>query len=346
MRSANIQLYYPESKWTGVPYGRAFLRSILGHCLVAAALLLIASTATVPVIEQHNSAYVDVLLGSGQQALPDVLSKTGQTQLSTSTMRLAEGPPRPLSVIIPPVINKATVIKPARPNPTAKPVRSVRSREARTRTTREAGFSPTPVVIPGVNPTVVPPATPTTSPVHKFSFSELDGRACQAFYAGEAVMSSDKPRAEALWKEALSIMDEAIPTLMEETGNRDSPVFSEALRNTGRCYQRLEQYPRAREMFQQSADMYLRLQGPDCAGRGVSLVYLGDAFFSEGKLPEAEKHFLDSLPIYETHYGKNSAEAGWTHQRLANVYRAMNRSSDAAHEDELATQMMEQKQRR
>jgi len=310
---------------------------------MATALLLIVATASVPVIKQDNGIYVDVLLGSAQQALPDQLETSGQTRPSTSTRRSTEGLPRKVIAIVPPVISKAALIKLAPTIPLLKPALTPRPRPARTRTSPEQGVSRITAILPGVNPTVVPPATPSETPVHKSSFSELDGRACQAFYAGEAIMSSDRPKAEMLWKQALSIMDEALPTLMEETGNRDTAVFGDALRNTGRCYLRLQQYGRAREMFQQSADMYLRLQGPECAGRGVSLVYLGDALLSDGKLPEAEKQFLDSLPIYEAHYGKRSAELAWTHQRLANVYRAMGKSSDAEREDQLGKQIMEQK---
>ncbi len=343
MRSANIHLYFPESKWSGIHYGRAFLRSILGHCMIATALLLIAATASVPVIEQHNGAYVDVLLGSGQQALPDPLQNRGQTQPSLSTRSSAEGVPRKMSIR--PVVSKAPFIKPAPSSTLIKAAPTPHRKPARTKTTPEPGRAPKVAVLPGVNPPLEPPATPIDNPIHKASFSELDGRACKAFYAGEAIMSSDAVKASALWKEALSIMDEALPTLMQETGNRDSVVFGEALRNTGRCYQRLQQYGPAREMFQQSADMYLRLQGAQCAGRGVSLVYLGDAFFSDGKLPEAEKQFLETLPIYETQYGKSSEELAGMHQRLANVYRAMGKTSDSEREEQLSKQILEQKQR-
>lgn len=311
--------------------------------MIAAAMLLIAAAATVPVIEQHNGPYVDVLLGSGQQALPDPLEKSGQTLPSLSTSSSAEGLPRKMSIR--PVISQAPFIKPAPAPPLIKAAASPRPKHARTKTTREPGSAPKAPVLPGVNHRQVLPATPVDNPIHKASFSELDGRAGKAFYAGEAIMSTDPARASALWKEALSIMDEALPTLMEETGNRDSVVFGEALRNTGRCYQRLQQYGRAREMFQQSADMYLRLQGAQCAGRGISLVYLGDAFFSDGNLAEAKKHFLETLPIYESQYGKTSEELAWTHQRLANVYRAMGKASDCQREEQLSKQIMEQKQR-
>lgn len=185
------------------------------------------------------------------------------------------------------------------------------------------------------------PVTPqAVAPVvTKSTFSELDGRACRVFYKGEAISNTEREKAVGMWREALSLMQEAVPLLKQELGKEENAVLAMAVRNTGRCYERLGDYQKAESLFRESAEMYQRISGTESAERAISLVYLGDLFLTEGKLDAAEKQFLESLPIYEKSYGEKADAVLWTHQRLLNLYRKMGRTVDANRESEIVQKL-------
>lgn len=157
------------------------------------------------------------------------------------------------------------------------------------------------------------------------TFSELDMKACRTFVEGENLAEKDLEKAKSLWQEAIKIMDRAIPLLITESGP-ESATMAEALRNVGRCYDKLKQYDRSAELYSQSAEMLERVKGPEFLGRGISLVYLGDARIEQSNYHEAETALLASLPVYCKHYGENSQYVGWTYQRLARICFHTNRA--------------------
>lgn len=162
----------------------------------------------------------------------------------------------------------------------------------------------------------------------KPSFEELDQKACATFMEGESCANSDPDKASSLWQKSIGIMNQAIPLLEAESGP-ESTTMAEALRNVGRCYDKLTNYERSSQLYMQSAQMLEKLLGPESIERAISLVYYGDAKLNSGNYAEAEAPLLESLPAYRSKYGEKSQYLCWTYQRLARICRQTNRADEA-----------------
>lgn len=186
--------------------------------------------------------------------------------------------------------------------------------------------SPSPVGITNKIASAVTQAAAVFLP--KVSFSELDGKACQSFTEGENVQSSDPVKAKERFRNAIALMDQAIPILESESG-AESTQMAEALQNVGRCYDKLAEYDRSAEYYSNCAKMLSKVSGDQSLGRGIALVFLGDALINQRKFKEAEAALLSSLPIYVKQYGESSQYVKWTYQRLNRICANTDRATEA-----------------
>lgn len=160
------------------------------------------------------------------------------------------------------------------------------------------------------------------------TFSELDRQACQAFYRGETIAGSNKEEAKQLWQKAVGLMELALPLLAAEQGAENAEMAS-ALRNVGRCFDRLNEPNKSCEYYKKSASMYRKLEGADSKEFGVSLVFYADALINQGNFQNAEEPLKESLPIYRQAYGDKSEYVAWTYQRLARICNHTKRQAEA-----------------
>lgn len=186
--------------------------------------------------------------------------------------------------------------------------------------------SPSPVGITNKIASAVTQAAAVFLP--KVSFSELDGKACQSFSEGESVQSSDPVKAKERFRNAIALMDQAIPILESESG-AESTQMAEALQNVGRCYDKLEEYDRSAQYYSNCAKMLGKVSGDQSLQRGIALVFLGDALINQRKYKEAEEALLSSLPIYVKQYGESSQYVKWTYQRLNRICANTDRGAEA-----------------
>lgn len=171
------------------------------------------------------------------------------------------------------------------------------------------------------------------------TFAELDRQACQAFYRGETIASSNAQEAKQLWQKAVALMDEALPLLALEQGAENAEMAS-ALRNVGRCYDRLNQPDKSCEYHKNSAAMYKKLEGSSSKEFGISLVFYADALINQGDFSKAEAPLKESLPIYEQTYGDKSQYVAWTYQRLAKICNHTERPDEAERFNTLANSIL------
>jgi hypothetical protein len=185
---------------------------------------------------------------------------------------------------------------------------------------------------PGTAPSIV-------ASVPKETFAQLDSRACAAFYRGERIGAARPEEAKALWLEAAALMDRAIPLLASEQGTDNSEMAS-ALRNVGRCYDKLHDPAKAAEYHRQSADLYKKVEGESSREFAVAMVYYADALIEKNDLSLAEEALLQSLPIYKQIYGENSQYVAWTYQRLAKISARTERQTESTRYSQLANEIL------
>lgn len=160
------------------------------------------------------------------------------------------------------------------------------------------------------------------------TFSELDRQACQAFYRGETIAGSNKDEAKQLWQKAVDLMEQALPLLSAEQGSENAEMAS-ALRNVGRCFDRLNEPGKSCEYYKKSASLYRKLEGTSSKEFGISLVFYADALINQGDFQSAEGPLQESLPIYRQAYGDKSEYVAWTYQRLARICSQTERQVEA-----------------
>lgn len=135
-------------------------------------------------------------------------------------------------------------------------------------------------------------------------------------------------------------MEQALPLLAAEQGAENAEMAS-ALRNIGRCFDRLNEPSKACEYYKSSASMYRKLEGASSKEFGISLVFYADALINQGDFQNAEEPLKESLPIYRQAYGEKSEYVAWTYQRLARICNHTKRQAEAERYTTMASALLD-----
>lgn len=335
-----IAILESEEHWRALSREQAAFRSLLVHTLVLASLLWVGAKCTVPQSRDAGSVLIEL---QGQQR--DIASAQAPGKLGKSVRvashRNIQSSRRPAVIAkTPNVVSRRAIQVKAVPAKQPAVVASAGGSSVR------AGKEPTSITGIAVPPgpitrepfssttelAFIPPPSPGTHPsTHggvmapreeqselKSSYASLDEKACKEFFQGEATLPDNADEARKSYLAALACMQEAVPQLKREVGE-NHPEVAFATMNLGRCYDRCGDFEKAVECFRQSAQLDENLNGKETFSRAATLVLLSDSLKKLQRYEEARQVLLESLPAYETRFGVDSTEVGWTHTRLMDL---------------------------
>lgn len=364
--NANLDLYFPESKWRGTTEGGAIRRSLVFHALVGTVVVFLAAlTHKTALAGETNAVWIELAEPDHRIIERSVAGATAR--YSTTRMDPDASPvelPMPVSAV--PNLQRAPL-----PNQTSQtesgaiplstvPITKYRStRIVQHKPRVQVAFLPKGIGAQTVgspmktrtagNPVGTLPVTPEPAkpqshastfgtepeiPANR-TFYQLDSEACAVFFKGEPYRYSDPPKAAKAYEKAKQLMH-AATLLLSREGQEESALMAEALRNTARCYDRLKDTAKAVALHEQSIAMYEKLEGPNSKGKAISMVYLADVLHADGRSREAAQLLVASLPLYEQHFGAKSQEVAWTYNRLRDAYAHMGQTEKAAEAEQQA----------
>jgi CHAT domain-containing protein/tetratricopeptide (TPR) repeat protein len=127
--------------------------------------------------------------------------------------------------------------------------------------------------------------------------------------------------AEPLYKEALRIREEAVPS--------DPQAVANSLNDMGQLYYTLQRYPDAADLYRKALSLWEHVLPPDAAQIGEALNNLGATYRSLGRNEEAEPLLLRALAIQKTALGENHPYVAQTLNNIGTVYLLQNRLAEA-----------------
>jgi CHAT domain-containing protein/Tfp pilus assembly protein PilF len=127
--------------------------------------------------------------------------------------------------------------------------------------------------------------------------------------------------AEPLYKEALQIREEAVPS--------DPQAVANSLNDMGQLYYTLERYHEAADLYWKALGLWEHALPPDSAQIGEALNNLGATYRGLGRYEEAEPLLLRALAIQKKALGENHPDVALTLNNIGIVYLLQNRVAEA-----------------
>lgn len=124
------------------------------------------------------------------------------------------------------------------------------------------------------------------------------------------------------------ILDKTAQEIREQIGNQPS-VEAEMRSLMGRLYLDIGNYDAAEAMAGAALELQRKLTGPGSAETATALHDLGDAFWKQRKLGEAESAYQESLTIRRRLFGNEHADVAATLNNLGAVYRRQKKLAEA-----------------